>query len=314
MAPRVSLAMPVFNGENYISTAIESILAQDYGDIELIITDNASVDGTKDICEAYAKRDSRVRYAPNPRNLGAAPNYNRGFELARGEFLKWCAHDDLISPNFVSVCVKALDADPKATLAFARTQCIDTDGKEIEGQDSAEMESILDERPEDRFYKAITMGGTCFPIFGLFRMSALRKSTLHRLYYGSDRALIAETALLGRCLRMDQAIFYNREHPRRSIRMVDHAERSRWQNASTGRPSLEHLGLASHLVEIARRHPDVVKPANALRQVARVSLTPRQMGRIALDCARYVSPSAGAALRRALVAATDRTGRQNAGA
>ncbi|NJO33632.1 MAG: glycosyltransferase family 2 protein [Rhodospirillales bacterium] len=235
MAPRVSLAMPVFNGENYISTAIESILAQDFSDIELIITDNASVDGTKDICEAYAKRDSRVRYAPNSKNLGAAPNYNRGFELARGEFLKWCAHDDLISANFVSVCVKALDDDPKATLAFARTQCIDTDGKEIAGEDSEEMESILDERPEDRFYKAITMGGTCFPIFGLFRMTALRKSTLHRLYYGSDRALIAETALLGRCLRMDEAIFYNREHPRRSIRMVDHAERSRWQNASGGR-------------------------------------------------------------------------------
>jgi glycosyltransferase involved in cell wall biosynthesis len=314
MAPRVSLAMPVFNGENYISTAIESILAQDYGDIELIITDNASVDGTKDICEAYAKRDARVRYAPNPRNLGAAPNYNRGFELARGEFLKWCAHDDLISPNFVSVCVEALDTDPSAMLAFARTQCIDTEGREVPGQDAEEMESILDERPEDRFYKAITMGGTCFPIFGLFRMSALRKSTLHRLYYGSDRALIAETALLGRCLRLDNAIFYNREHPRRSIRMVNHAERSRWQNASTGRPSLEHLGLASHLFEIARRHPDVVKPTYALRQVAKVSLAPRQMGRIALDCARYISPSTGAALRRALGAVTDKRGRQNAGA
>ena len=88
-----------------------------------------------------------------------------------------------------------------------------------------ETPAILDADPADRFERAITLGGTCFPIFGVFRTEMLKRSTLHRSYYGSDRALIAEAALMGKLLRVDEAVFYNREHPKRSIRMVDHAER-----------------------------------------------------------------------------------------
>lgn len=298
-APRVSLAMPVYNGAWYVGEAITSALAQDFEDFELIITDNASDDATPDICNSFARLDRRIRFVRNPKNLGAAPNYNLGFELARGDYLKWCAHDDLLSTNYVSACLAALEKDPGAALAFGRTVCIDPDGRQIDGQDMDAMDAILDPSPARRFHTAITRSGTCFPIFGLFRRSILARTTLHRPYYGSDRALIAETALLGRCLLVPAATFYNREHPTRSIRMVDHGARSRWQSTSAGRGSaMEHVGLARHLTEIAMRHGDVVSPLAAATQVARFALRPMQVGRIALDLARYASPNAAARLKR----------------
>jgi len=304
MDPKVSIALPVYNGEKYIEQTIKSVIAQDFDDLELIITDNRSEDRTKQICLDLAATDQRIVYIENPHNLGAAPNYNAGYQLARGDYLKWCAHDDLISPNFISACLSALEADPRATLAFARTICIDTNGAVIPGDDHNETGAILDDEPENRFYRAIMESGTCFPIFGLFRMPALRKSTLHRSYYGSDRALIAEIALLGRCLRLEDAVFYNREHADRSIRIDDLAERRRWQDTSASRAAvMEHVNLLRHLFEIARRHPDVVRRDLAMRQVMKLAMRRKQLGQIALDFIRYASPRTAAALRQRLAAA-----------
>jgi glycosyltransferase involved in cell wall biosynthesis len=145
--PRVSLAMPVYNGENYVAEALDSILAQDFADFELIITDNASTDSTEAICRDYARRDPRIRYHRHPRNLGAAPNYNSGYELATGEYLKWCAHDDRISANYLSECVRLLDADPQVALAFGRTQCIDGAGAPLRARHPLFRNLLRDLRP-----------------------------------------------------------------------------------------------------------------------------------------------------------------------
>ena len=90
MTPKVSLALPVYNGANYLAEALQSILGQDFRDFELIITDNASEDRTAEICGRFAEADARIRYVRNARNLGAAENYNRGFSLASGTYFKWC--------------------------------------------------------------------------------------------------------------------------------------------------------------------------------------------------------------------------------
>src|SRR5688572_10868700 len=98
--PRVSIGLPVYNGENYLAEAIDSILAQTFEDFELIISDNASTDRTQEICEAYAAKDGRIRYYRSEVNKGSAWNFNRVFELARGEYFKWAAHDDYIAPEY----------------------------------------------------------------------------------------------------------------------------------------------------------------------------------------------------------------------
>ena len=81
------------------------MLAQTYTDFEVIICDNASTDDTQAICEEYAKKDARIRYVRNPVNLGAAPNYNKSFELSNGRYFNWFAHDDLLAPDYLQRCV-----------------------------------------------------------------------------------------------------------------------------------------------------------------------------------------------------------------
>ena len=101
MVPRVSIGLPVLNGEKYVAEALDAILAQSFLDFELIISDNASTDATPDICADYARRDARIRLHRHPSNLGAAPNFNFVFQRSRGEYFKWAAHDDQISSDFI---------------------------------------------------------------------------------------------------------------------------------------------------------------------------------------------------------------------
>ena len=88
--------MPVFNGERYLESAIRSNLNQSYGNLELIISDNASTDRTEAICRDLAASDARIKVHRNDRNIGAAANYNKLFQLASGEFFRWSNADDLM--------------------------------------------------------------------------------------------------------------------------------------------------------------------------------------------------------------------------
>lgn len=298
--PKVTLAMPVYNGENYIHEAIDSILKQTFDDFELIITDNASTDRTQAICESFAAEDNRIRYVSNARNLGASENYNVGFRLGRGEYLKWAAHDDHLSDNFLECCVEALDKHPDTAVAFARTICIDGQGVPISTV-GEETPSLIDPDPGQRFYQAIVQSGTCFPIFGLFRRSLLEQSMLHQPYYGSDRALLAEMAILGNFRRIDAATFYNREHTTRSINIDDKLTRSIWQTGTASRKaSAEHLMLARHLFRIAGRHREVASPLYLRRKLSRFLLKPVQLSRYGLESLALVSPRAARLLKTAV--------------
>src|SRR6266508_180906 len=94
-APLVSIGMPVFNGQRFIRQALDSLLSMDYPNFELIISDNASTDGTAEICQDYAARDRRIRFYRNAKNEGAFGNFARVLALARGNYFMWAAHDDI---------------------------------------------------------------------------------------------------------------------------------------------------------------------------------------------------------------------------
>ena len=95
----VAIGLPVYNGDNYLAAAIESILAQSYGDFDFLISDNASTDGTEEICRAYAQRDRRIRYIRQAQNVGAAANYNLIVPMTDSPYFKWAAHDLLAVPT-----------------------------------------------------------------------------------------------------------------------------------------------------------------------------------------------------------------------
>src|SRR5262245_47700567 len=103
--PKLSICLPVYNGRRFLAAAVESILSQSFSDFELIIVDNASSDTTEEIARRFAAQDVRVRYFRNEKNLGAAPNFNRAFELARAPLVRWASHDDLWTPDAMKLCV-----------------------------------------------------------------------------------------------------------------------------------------------------------------------------------------------------------------
>ena len=127
--PRLSVGLPVYNGEKYLAEAIDALLGQSYTDFELIISDNASSDGTADICRHYEVLDHRVRYFRQPHNIGLAPNHNFVAEQARGSLFKWAANDDLYARDLLKRCVDALEENPHVVLAHCWTAKVDPQRK-----------------------------------------------------------------------------------------------------------------------------------------------------------------------------------------
>jgi glycosyltransferase involved in cell wall biosynthesis len=294
MPPRVTLAMPVYNGERFVAEAICSVLAQDYADFELIITDNASTDKTEMICREFATADPRIKYIRNERNLGAGPNHNKGFELASGEFFKWCSCDDYMSSDYVGACVRALDADPGAVLAYGVTTNVDEEGRSIFLPGETMMPEMTDALPARRFHKAMTTLWTVDQeTYGLFRSSALMKTDLQASYSGSDHNLLREVALLGRFTFVPDIVFYNREHSERSAKIVDKKGKRLWQDTATvHKPAVDSYWYFAHLIKITLRHRRLASPVKTLPSVLMLALSPRSLAHTAIDVIGVVSPSA----------------------
>src|SRR4051794_21949091 len=132
-APRVSIGLPVFNGDDFLEQAIESLLGQTFTDFELLISDNASTDRTEEICRRFVARDPRVQYWRNPRNIGGMRNANLTFERARGEYFRWAAHDDICGPTMLERLVAELDTRPDVAVVFAAAVAIDVHGEPLTG-------------------------------------------------------------------------------------------------------------------------------------------------------------------------------------
>lgn len=179
--PAVSIGLPVFNGENYVREAIDSLLAQTFTDFELLVSDNASTDQTQSICEAYALRDPRVRYVRQDKNLGAGRNFEFVLDHARGTYFMWAAHDDTWAANWLEVLVAAIRVDDfsvRGALHFVR-----------DGETVVERMTPNYRRGEHlRFFLAeeTTMDARNFYIYGLFdrlRLLELDRAALGSCYY-----------------------------------------------------------------------------------------------------------------------------------
>jgi glycosyltransferase involved in cell wall biosynthesis len=227
--PRVSIGMPVRNGQKYITEAIDSIRAQTFTDWELIVCDNASTDATGQIAREYAASDPRVRYHRNEQDIGPAGNHNLGFELARGEYFRWHAHDDLIAPDYLAKCVAALDADPSVVSAHTQTAIVDARTQFLENYDFKLRTD--DTGASRRFAQLVLVKHRCHravEIFGLMRSSALRKTPLEGAYARGDSVLLARMALLGRFVEVSGRDFLSRSHPSQSMQQLP----SRLRNAN----------------------------------------------------------------------------------
>jgi len=215
MAPRVSIGLPVYNGERYLEKAVGSLLNQDFDDFELILSDNASTDRTADICRDFASRDHRVVYHRNEHNMGATYNYNLVFRMASGYYFKWAAHDDMYAPAYLSRCVSVMDdAPPSVALCYPRTILIDENDVKLDIYDDR-MEMRLG-RPHQRLRHVLRNLRMCNSVFGLTRTSTLGSTGLLGNYVSADMVLLAELAMIGEFWEVPDHLFFRRRHPESS--------------------------------------------------------------------------------------------------
>jgi glycosyltransferase involved in cell wall biosynthesis len=207
--PRLSIGLPVYNGEKYLADALDSLLTQTYQDYELIISDNASSDGTAEICADYARRDARIRYFRQARNLGCAPNHNFVMAKATGELFKGASHDDLYAPDLLERCIDALDRHPQVVLAHSWSAVIDEAGV---------VTSLVDypvatdaPRAPDRF-RSMLFDGWGDDEGGVVRMDVLRRSGTHASYHFADRTFTIGLALHGPFYMVPDRLYFRREH------------------------------------------------------------------------------------------------------
>jgi len=236
--PRLSIGLPVYNGEKYLAESIESLLGQSYKDFELIISDNASTDSTAEICHRYANEDSRIRYIRQPRNIGLAPNHNFVVDQSRGEFFKWAASDDLYGRELLQSCIDALDQHPDVVLAHSWTAAIDSAGKVIQAYryplvtDSLSAPerfrsfmfgcSGLFEDPDSGDHSLIRIDHEgilrACDEYGVIRTKVLRQIAPHGSYHHQDRIVVTELLLHGPFHETPDWMYFRREHDGRAYR------------------------------------------------------------------------------------------------
>lgn len=209
--PRVTIGMPIYREARYLDMTIQSLLAQSFGDFELIISDNCSDDGTYEIAQRYASLDSRIQLLRAEKTIPAQQNFHRVFEQAKGEFAMFAAGHDLYHSEFISRCVQQLDANPNVVLATTATAWFD------EGGTGSIIGGAYDTRGVDQLSRmTVVVWGLTFAyqLYGLNRMSAFRKVQYRNVdmpIMGFDHVMLFEMASLGEFAHDPEVLFFLRQ-------------------------------------------------------------------------------------------------------
>lgn len=207
---KLTIGMPVYNSEAYVRDSLESLLGQTYADFVLLISDNASTDGTADICQDLARQDGRIRYHRNKENIGMSPNFNLVAQRCETPFFKWSTADDLWAPTMIEKSMSVIEADDSIALCYPKTMLINlVDGTETPYDDNLHL---MQDDPVDRFLGVIHNIGLCNLHLGISRTAALKKTSLLRPFPGADLNLMAELALYGKFYEVQEYLFFRRFH------------------------------------------------------------------------------------------------------
>ena len=265
MPPKVSVGMPVYNGQDYVRDAIEAILNQTYQDFELVISDNFSTDQTSTICKKIADEDPRVRYVCQRENLGAIENFNALIDLAKGEYFKWAAHDDLMEPAFLEKCVQALEQNESVVWCHSKSDMIDAQGRsflDLLPDDDEEIQMDANGHktwkghprkdfdssdPIQRFRGVILGTNWCIDSYGLFRIAALRKTRRLLHFYGAEKVLLGEISLLGTYYEVPELLFYQRIHEKSSSNLTTASSQAEF--AKPGRTTVPFISTRLDIIK-----------------------------------------------------------------
>lgn len=215
--PRVFIGMPIYNEERFLALSIESLRSQEYSNIQILISDNASTDRTGEIGRKAADEDERITYLRTDSNIGAIANFRLVLEKADGDYFMWAAGHDVWSPNLIAESVAILEGNKTATLAFASSYWINAAG-ERDNRDT----DYPDTRHKSVFSRFFTVfWGNMHPVLGLMRMRNLKQTHGMQNFAGADLVLLSEMILMGDFVHAPNAWW-----DRRDVRKKEtHAER-----------------------------------------------------------------------------------------
>jgi hypothetical protein len=250
--PRVVIAAPLYNKARWLPEAVDSLLAQTYGDFALLLIDDRSDDGTAEVARSYAGRDTRVQFVANERRFGMLANTNRALTLALERFPEasyWAlgSDHDRWEPRWLEVLVRLLDGDPDAVLAYPLTRRIDEEGEEYARQKPPwRFDSAGEHDPRLRMRRAFRGMAAGDMIYGLFRVEALRQVGLYRPVLVPDRLLLSELALHGQFVQAPEILW------RRRFRGLAELDRQRALFWPDGAPAYARLPWwAQHAAVVA---------------------------------------------------------------
>ena len=203
--PLVSIGIPVYNGEEGLACALDTVINQDYSNLEIIISDNASTDSTPKICEKFARQDSRIKYFRSEVNPGSSWNFNRVFELSTGKYFTWAAHDDQREESMIRECTSRMEKFPDAVLCQVHV------AQYIVGREEllciAHMDSVEGETELVTRYRKILQNPPMLAVCGLIRSSSMRKTALMKKALGGDLLLLQELSFHGSFVQVPKTLF-----------------------------------------------------------------------------------------------------------
>lgn len=222
--PLVTIGMPIYNEERFLENSLASLRGQDYPNIQILISDNASTDRTGEIALQATREDSRVQYSRTQSNIGSAANFRRVADMAEGKYFMWAAGHDEWSDDLVSASVAALESAENASLAFAKSQWINEVG---EGDDRDT--DYPDTRGMTLFSRFFTVfWGNMHPVLGVIRLDNLRRTRSIQSFAGADLVLLSDLVLMGDFVRAEKTWWH-----RRDVRVKEsHSERMKRYRSS----------------------------------------------------------------------------------
>ncbi len=208
--PLVTIGIPVYNGEKYLNQALDSIINQEYQNLEIIISDNCSGDKTREICLQYVLQDNRIRYYRQESNIGMVANFNYVLKLANGTFFTWAAHDDFLATSYIYKCVERLQLYPAAIGCCSEINFVNEDGtpRIAWTQNYSNIDS-LDKNVFSRVRELTSKVGW-YAFYSVFKTNILRQSSLLQSRYADDVLLLLELLLLGEIAKIPEYLFYFR--------------------------------------------------------------------------------------------------------
>lgn len=216
--PRVTVGIPVFNMERTVARAIESVLGQTLGDFELLVSDNASSDGTEEICRRYAAADARIRYTRHPRAIPGLENFRFVLDAARGAYFMWLAADDFMLTRLLEEATAILDRHPDVVCSTPRVDALDRDGRRrpLPGT------FALLGRPRQNLYRYLRDPLDNSRFYGVYRREALQPALPAAAYYGFDWVVVASTLQQGKHAELAEVLLVREESdPEKYMRLND---------------------------------------------------------------------------------------------